>query len=485
MRSSDPLPTRAETGLHARVIAGLEARGRHPRWVLLAALAGMFATTFPITILTVSLGTIAREFGARETTMAWVISGPMLLSALALPLLGKLGDLYGHRRVFLLGFAGATVAAALTALAWDAPSLIGFRTLAAVVGGATQPSSMALIFSVTPRDERVRAMGWWSMTAAAAPAVGLIAGGPLVEIVGWRALFLIQAVFALGALGLAGLVLKETERHPVRFDLPGALTLALGVGGFMFALGRGEDLGWTSPAVLAAAALCALGIAAFVAVERRAEAPLLALEFFRRANFTAPIVANAFLGAAYMGAFVLAPLVLLQVFGFTVSAAAGLMLLRTVSFAASSPVGGRLGGRIGERRAAMLGGGLVAAALLLAAFGAAERMLWLFGAGLVVQGLGFGFSLPSLTSSISNAVPEKDLGIASASQRLTNQAGNAVGITVLTLVYGGVGGAPGFLRAFLLGAILAGAAAAAASFLQPHAHRGPSGVPTDSLPEGS
>ena len=90
-------------GLRNRVIARLEERGNYPTWVLLAALAGLFASTFPITILVVSLGVIAREFGAGETTVAWVIAGPMLLSAVALPLLGKLGDMLGHRRVFLAG----------------------------------------------------------------------------------------------------------------------------------------------------------------------------------------------------------------------------------------------------------------------------------------------------------------------------------------------------------------------------------------------
>lgn len=454
------------TGLRARVVERLEARGSYPRWVLLAALAGMFATTFPITILTVSLGTIAREFGARETTLAWVISAPMLLSAVALPLLGKLGDLYGHRRVFLAGFAAATVTAALTALAWDPLSLIGFRTLAAVVGGATQPSSMALIFGVTPREDRVQAMGWWSMTAAAAPAVGLVAGGPLVDAVGWRMVFLLQALLAVAALVLAALVLRETPRHEARFDLAGALTLAIGVGGFMFALGQGPELGWSSPWTLGAGAAFVVGILGFVAVERRARAPLIALEFFRLPNFTAPIVGNALLGAAYMGAFVLAPLVLLRIFGFSVSGAAAIMLLRTVSFAASSPVGGRLGGRIGERRAAVLGSALVTLALAVAGWGAGSERLWLFGLGLVLQGIGFGFAMPSLTSSISNAVPERDLGIASASQRLTNQSGSAFGIVFLSLVYGGVNEPQAFARALGVGALLAAGALAASAFVR-------------------
>jgi MFS family permease len=171
----------ARTRPRERVIARLDASGTHSTWVLWASLAGMFATTFPVTILTVSLVPIAREFGARETTMAWVISAPMLFSAVALPLLGKLGDLRGHRRVFLFGAASSTVIAFLTAFAWDAASLITMRTLAAVLGGATQPAAMALIFGVTEPGRRVRAMGWWSMTTAAAPALGLVAGGPLVE----------------------------------------------------------------------------------------------------------------------------------------------------------------------------------------------------------------------------------------------------------------------------------------------------------------
>ena len=192
------------------MITRLEARGTYPTWVLIAALTGVFATSFPITILTISLTEIADEFGVRETTIAWVISAPVLLSAIALPLLGKLGDLHGHRRVFLGGFAAASVAALATAFAWDAPSLIGLRIVAAVVGAATQPTSMAIIFSVYEPRDRVRAMGWWAMMGAAAPAAGLIAGGPLVDMFGWRIVFVLQAGFSLVALVVAGLILRET-----------------------------------------------------------------------------------------------------------------------------------------------------------------------------------------------------------------------------------------------------------------------------------
>ncbi len=457
-------------GPRERWIARLEESGRYRGWVLFAGLAGMFTATFPITILTVSLKNIAEEFGARETTVAWVIAAPMLLSAVALPLLGKLGDLRGHRRVFLAGYTGATLTAALTALSWDPFSLIGFRTLAAVLGGATGPTSMALILSVYPREQRVRAMGWWSMTAAGAPALGLIAGGPLVEWLGWRIVFVLQAGFSLLTLLLAAAVLRETPRQSVRFDVAGALTLALGVGGFMLALGLVRDVGLLSPALGLCVATSVLGLLLFVRAERRAEAPLLPLAFLRRRAFTAPILSNAFMGAAYMGAFVHAPLVLIGLFGYSIAAASGIMLLRTLSLTAASPVGAWLGGRIGERGAAAVGAGLMTGALVVIVVGVRETSLLVFGVGLVLQGAGHGLGLPSLSSSIANAVPESDLGIASAANRLTAQAGSAFGITLLSLVYGGVNTADGLARAFAVGAVLSALSLAAAVWMRTPEH---------------
>jgi EmrB/QacA subfamily drug resistance transporter len=436
-------------------LARLEAQGRYPSWVLFAALAGMFATTFPVTILTVSLRSIAIEFDTSETTIAWVISAPMLLSAIALPLLGKLGDMRGHRRVFLYGFGGATVVAAVTALAWDAPSLIGFRTLSAVLGGATQPAAMALIFSVYSRERRVRAMGWWSMTTAAAPALGLIAGGPLVDWLGWRVVFVIQAGLSAVALAIAALLLRETARQRVRFDFAGALSLAVGVAGFMLMLGRVRDLGLASPFVLGCAAIGCLGIAAFVRVERRTAAPLMPLAFFRDRDFSSCIVANAAMASAYMGAFVIAPFVLLQVFGFSITLAAGIMLMRTLSLTLGSPLGGSLGMRVGLRRAALIGASVMTSGMALMAFAILRESLPLLCCAFVLQGLGHGLGLPSLTSGIASAVPEADLGIASAANRLTAQTGAALGITLLSLVYGGTGEARSLALAFGTAALLA------------------------------
>lgn len=449
------MPLASAVALHQRVVDALEARGSYPTWVLIATLTGVFATSFPITILTISLSQMAEEFGARETTMAWVISAPVLLSAVALPLLGKLGDLYGHRRVFLAGFAASSLAALLTASAWSAGSLIALRITQAVVGAATQPTSMALLFSVHGPNERSRAIGWWAMMGAAAPAAGLVAGGPLVQLFGWRIVFVLQSAFSFVALALASLVLRETPRHGARFDVLGALTLAAGVAGLMFALGESRTAGIGSAIVWMPAVVGVIGLVLFVYTERRVRYPLLPLEYFRRRNFSASLLAGAFMGAAYMGAFVVAPIFLLQVFEYSISATAGIMLLRTLTLTAASPMGGRLGARIGERGASMIGSAIVAVSLLVVAWGASHVSLPVVCAGLVLQGLGNGLGGPPMTTAVANSVDHHDLGIAAAASRLTSQVGVAFGITTLTMVYGGVNTGPAFARSFLVGAAFA------------------------------
>lgn len=456
MSLADPrgAPPDAPPRPHERVIARLDAAGTHSTWVLWASLAGMFATTFPITILTVSLVPIAAEFGARETTMAWVISAPMLFSAVTMPLLGKLGDLYGHRRAFLLGTAGSATAAFLTAFAWDAPSLIAMRTLAAILGGATQPAAMALIFGVTASNRRVQAMGWWSMTTAGAPALGLVAGGPLIEWFGWRIVFVLQGAFALIAFVLAALVLRETARRPARLDVLGTATLGLGVGGLMLALAEVRAFGPTSPVVLAAAAAGALGLLAFRAVEARVAEPLVPLGLLGDRRFLAPTLSNAFMSASYMGTFVIAPFALHGAFGFSPALTAWVLVLRTASLTLGSPFGGALGMRIGERGAAVIGALVMTASMAFLWWGVGSRSLVAVGGGLVLQGLGHGLGLPALTSSAASAADDEDIGIASAVNRLMGTIGAAFGITLLSLLWGGDTSADAFAGAFAAGGVL-------------------------------
>jgi MFS family permease len=200
----------------------------------------------------------------------------------------------------------------------------------------------------------------------------------------------------------------------------------------------------------------ALGLAAFVRIEGRVRDPLLPLELLRDRSFSSTLAANAFNSGAYMGAFVIAPLLLYDAFGFSITQASLLMAVRTVSLTLASPVGGALGERFGERRASILGCTLMTIALAGIAWAAWESSLVAFAVGLVGQGVGHGLCQPSITSAIARSVDETELGIASAANRLAGQGGAAFGVAALTLVYGGRPEPAVFAQAFALGAVLAG-----------------------------
>lgn len=434
--------------------------------MLRAALVGMFAATFPVTILTVALGPIARDFSTTVNTMGWVIAAPLIGSAVALPVLGKMGDLYGHRRVFLWGFGVATVVTAFTSVAWDPLSLIGLRTAATVIGAATMPASMALIMSVTPAAERVKALGWWSLVAAGAPAVGLIAGGPMVDAWGWRPVFVIQSAVAGVAVFVAYLILRETPRRTdVGFDVAGALTLAAGAGCVMFALNRIPEAG-LDVTVAVVGVVGVVLFAGFVLVERRATYPLLPLAFFRRRNFSVGLVGSTFAGAAYMGAFAVAPLMLQDIFGFALWAVSLLLLARTAVYSISSPIAGNLASRIGERPVGIAGTTLVAVAMVVLGLGTLAGTLAVVLIGLALQGMGNGGTEPVMSASVANSVEESDLGVAAASQHMVWQLGSGLGVTVMLAVYGDSGRAADMNAAFLVGAVLAAVAAVAAIFIR-------------------
>ncbi|MEX0874170.1 MAG: MFS transporter [Actinomycetota bacterium] len=453
----------APGSLRARIESGPNYR----RWVLWVALTGMFATTFPVTILVVSLGDISQDLNTTETVLAWVLTAPMLASAVALPVLGKMGDLYGQRRVFILGFAGATIAALLTALSWNPGSLIGFRTLALVIGAATQPTSMALVISVYKPEERVKALGWWSLVAAGGPSVGLVIGGPLIETFGWRPLFLIQAVLGFVVLAAAFVVLNEVRKHEkVRFDVSGSAWLTVGTGGLLVLLSQGPEWGWTHPALLACAVLAPLGLYGFIKVERAAVAPLMPLHYFSRRNFTASQICGLFMGGAYMGGFVLSPLLTRFVLNYSLSETALMMLLRPLTFSLSSPIGARMAMRIGERTNALIGTVMMTLAMISFAGSALRASVVLMIVGLVLQGVGNGVARPSLTATLTNSVDEKDIGIASASNRMLHQIGASFGIAVLTAIYGGSRAGSSFARAHMIGAVFGVLSVVAAAFVR-------------------
>lgn len=444
---------------------------RSPWLVLCVVLFGLFSVNVTITILAVSIPRIARELHSTDQVVTWVVTGPTLAFGVIGPLVGKLGDRLGHRRVYLWGLFGAAAVAAMSAAAWSAGSLIAFRTLGAIEGAATGPASFAIISRVFAREQRVKALGFWSMVGAGAPVLGVVIGGPLVEALGWRALFLCQIPIVLVAGVLAWRVLPETPRvRTGSFDVAGAALMALTVSPLLFALSESTHLGWTSPIVLGCLVLSPVSLIGFVAVERRVADPLLPLRYFRRRNFTAPIISLTFLNAAYMGSFILTPLLLQNLLGYSESRTGLLSIARPLAFAIVGPIAGFLTVRIGERSAAVAGAVTVVGGMIwMSTLGIASTDLAIIGS-LAVAGIGMGLSMPGLSSSITTAVDERDLGIAGAAQQMMVQVGVVFGIQVMTTVQvvrlEPMGLAGSYHQAYLAGAVLAVVAVVASTVIR-------------------
>jgi len=458
---------------------------RYPWLVLVVALFGLFSVGFTITILSVSIPRIAGDLGSDTSTVTWVVTGPLLAFAVVGPAMGKLGDLYGHRRVYGWSMACVSLFAALTAASWSAGSLIAFRTLGAATGAAVGPASIAIINRLFPRERRVQAMGYWSMVAAGGPVIGVVAGGPIVETFGWRWIFVAQVPLTLTGLLLAMLVLPETDRRSEgRFDVAGALVLAGGATALLFAINRGPLWGWSDPAIVTGFVIAPIALLAFATIERRVPNPLLPLAYLKQRNFTFAIATQGFTNFAYMGGFVITPIFLESVFDYPETRVGGLMIARPLAFAITGPLAGYVAVRVGERASAVTGSAFVVASMLaLSTVAPGSSDLVILGA-LALSGIGLGCSSPALTASMANAVDERDLGVAGAFQQMTTQLCVVVGIQVMQTVSvvreSSAGEVGAYGEAYLLGGAVAALGLVTAWFVQSSVRRA-EGAPRGAL----
>ncbi len=434
--------------LRHRVQARAEGSSRYEWWVLWSLLAGLFALNFTFTVFIVALPTVATEFHTSVTVLTWTMVGPLLAYGLAAPILGKAGDIYGHRRLYLFGLLGAMVSAVLTALAHNVDMLLFARALDGVQGAATGTASGALINMVFGREERVKALGWWSLVGAGGPVIGVSLGAPIIAAFGWRALFWFQLVLLVVAFAVVSIVLPKRRGTPAeeaqkksearaefrRMDWLGSWTLSLAVTTLMVGLSVGPSIGWTSPWCLSAFVLSALMTVSFVQRIRTAQNPLIPAHYFRRRNFVMPLVLRATANFAYFGAFFLFPLLMEQGYGYSIPHVGALAIARPITFSLCSPIAGYVAVRIGERVSAVAGATFLTASLGLFALLSPSSGTWMIALALALSGLGMGVAMPSSSSVMANEVKPTEFGVMTAAQMLAMQVGEVAGIQVLETV---------------------------------------------------
>lgn len=443
-----------------KTLSKLEKRDSY-RWIVLViVLIAFFAGGFSITVVSVSLPTIGRDLGASDATVAWVLSGALLAFGIATPTMGRAGDVFGHKRLYLIGTAASAFLAALVALSWNIGSLIVFRIIWAAAGAAAGPASMALIMEVFDAEERVKAMGWWSFVGAGAPVIGVVAGGPIVEAYTWRWVFAAQVPISVVAF-VGGLwFLRNTiSQATAKFDIAGSAMVTITAAAFLIGINRGGEWGWTHPVTLTCFAITPVAAWLFLRIEKRAISPLLPPDLMKLKAFNSPLLVQFCGNFAYIGAFLITPFYLQRVLEFSLTKTGVFMLPRPVSFSLAAPISGYVAIRLGERRTVMAGMAAITASMVMLSIGSVAAIPVGIVIGLVLSGVGLGGSSPSLTSSVANSVPAEYLGVAGAAISMMATVGGVVGMEVLRTVATAAGGSSGaYGIAYGIGGFVAAAA---------------------------
>lgn len=421
-----------------------------------------------MTLVTVALGDIAEDLGSTRATMTWAITGLTLAMAVATPIAGTLGDRYGHRRLLYIGLAGGAATTLLSALSWDAASIIGFRVLFGLFTACVNPNAMALMMHAYGAERRATAVGWFQFAMTGAPTIGLIAGGPLIDAAGWRAIFFVFAGLNAIALLVAAKVVRPIPRQQGRpLDVKGALLLAVGALMGLLAITRlattfresGAVAALTDVIAMALVAATVIALAGFVRVERTVAVPMLNIDYFRKRSFSMPLLSGAALQFAYMGGFVVTPALLEGRYGWTIGTIALLMMPRPGVFSLSSPLGGWLPSRIGFRLPIVFGAVSMMAAMVT--FAVAGTLTSGVGIGLIVVGLvltgfGAGISQPSIGALTVDSVEPEDMGIANGMNQQVTFVGIVAGIQTMNVFIGDNATGGQFFATYMVGFVVAG-----------------------------
>jgi MFS family permease len=428
----------------------------YPRRLLLTILSAVVVFSSSMTIVSASLPTMAASLDSTESFLAWSVTGMFLMMAVGTPVLGRLGDVHGHRQVFLAGAVTLSAGTVLCGLAPTALTFVGARMVVGLGIAATMPTAMALLMEAYGVARRPEAMGWFQMAMTGAPVLGLVIGGPLIEALGWRSVFAVLAPISFGGVIAAWRVIRPTARNTsVSIDWWGAASLAIGTLGFLLFLERGGSAGFGDPVALVLIATSVAALVAFVRIEQRVPSPMLRLGYLRRPNFLGPLIAQPLSQFAYMGGFLMSPLLLDELFGYSVAAIALVLLFRPGSFSISSPVGGRLATVVGERPMMITGTLLMTASMAAWVMAALWVNLALVFVGLILSGLAMGLASPSYSTVIAGAVDPADLGIASGMNATMMNIGMLTGIQTMFTVLGDGRAPRDFATVFAFGGVVA------------------------------
>lgn len=404
-------------------------------WVLGTVIFGTFLGRLDQTVVNLALPKIIGDFGISVTDAAWISTAYILANAVFVPVWGKLGDTAGRKRIYLIGFIGFTIASGLCAIAWNLSSMLVFRVIQGFAVSADYPTAMAILaVTFTDMKERAQALGIWSGAFAVASVFGPLIGGPLIDNFNWRAVFFINIPLGVIGLFLAIKFISESvgEKRSAKFDWWGSTLLGSALFALTLVLDQGQTWGWLSgPSIVSYVATVVFTIL-FIVVEQRAPEPVVNLKFFKIGTFVNTLANNFIVFMALIGAIFLIPIFAETFLGYDATQTGYLFIPLAVALMIGAPLGGRLIGKVKPSYV-----------IFASTFFSGVGMFWLsyidprttalqISIPLSFMAFALGFGMAQRTNLVAVAVPQEDIGEASAVLALVRNISGAFGVAIFS-----------------------------------------------------
>jgi EmrB/QacA subfamily drug resistance transporter len=406
-------------------------------WVLIAIGTGSLMSALDGSVVNMILPVLRSAFKSDVAGIEWVVTIYLLVLSGLLLTFGRLGDLRGHKSIYMWGFSIFIISSVLCGTAWSSTALVVFRGLQAIGGAMLASNSPAIITGNFPAEQRGRAFGLVSTMTYLGLTIGPSLGGWLTQAFGWRTVFYINVPVGTLALVLSYFFIPKDS--PVeggqRFDLPGAAAFLAGLTALMLGLNKGADWGWTSPAVLGLLSAALILLAVFILIESRTPAPMLDLSLFRVPLFSTSAACAVLNYICVYSLIFLMPFYLIQGRGLNPAEAGMLLTAQPVLMAITAPISGLFSDRFGSRVPGMLGMGVLAGGLFLLSSIGPGTALWLVALCLAVVGAGTGTFISPNTSALMGAAPRSRQGIASGVQATARNFGMVLGVGLAGAIF--------------------------------------------------
>jgi len=416
-------------GLKARIFAE-----ENKKWWTLAAVAfGLFMIMLDNTVVNVALPSIERDLKMSISSLEWIVTAYALVFASLLITGGKLADLFGRRRIFVVGLVVFTLSSLACGLAPTAGFLIGARAVQGIGAALMTPATLSIITATFPPRLRGTAIGIWAGVSAMALAIGPLAGGLIVDNINWNWIFFVNV--PVGAAGIVASRIFITESrdtsHEQSIDIPGLLTSGGSLFALTYALIEGNRHGWSSPEIVGLFAAAAALMGAFVLLEHRQRLPMLDLSLFKNGAFVGANVVALMVSLGMFGVFFYVSLYIQNVLGYSPTKAGAMFLPMTLLIIVVAPFAGRASDRVGSRW--LMGGGmtLLGISLLFYQRAGVHSDFWTLLPAMIIGGIGMASTMSPMTSAAMASVPVDKAGVGSGVLNSFRQVGGALGIAAM------------------------------------------------------